>query len=60
MEDLRFANELMAKQNSTPLRRDEDNPDDDYISRLSGDEGIFSCPCLSSEFVINENDFVFP
>lgn len=52
MEDFRFANELMSKQNSTPLKGDDDNPDDEFSLRFSGDEGnqshlvllfVFSC-----------------
>ena len=42
MEDLRFCNEFMTKQqhSQTPQKQDESMQDDDFCLKYSGDEGI--------------------
>ena len=43
MEDLRFCNEFMTKQqhSQTPQKHDDSMQDDDFCLKYSGDEGIF-------------------
>jgi hypothetical protein len=43
MEDLRFCNEFMSKQqhSQTPQKLDDSMQDDDFCLKYSGDEGIF-------------------
>lgn len=45
MEDLRFCNEFMSKQQGQTPQNDGNNADDDFSLKLSGDEGNLSV-CL--------------
>ena len=48
MEDLRFCNEFMTKQqhSQTPQKQDESMQDDDFCLKYSGDEGITKSVCF--------------
>ena len=48
MEDLRFCNEFMTKQqhSQTPQKQDESMLDDDFCLKYSGDEGITKSVCF--------------
>ena len=62
MEDLRFCNEFMTKQqhSQTPQKQDESMLDDDFCLKYSGDEGITKSVCFLFCFVcFFQFDFCF-